>query len=393
MADKVVLAFSGGLDTSFSVLYLKERGYEVITLTVDTGGLGGEEIQKIEARSKELGAIKHVFVNAQKEIFDEIIANLIKINGLYQGVYPNMCADRYIIAKHMVRVAKEEGAIAVSHGSTGAGNDQVRFDITVTCLAPELKIIAPIRESGITRPEEIEYLRKRGFQVSKVTERYTINENIFGRTISGSEIDENKEPAEEAWVLTQIKKQQPEYFEIEFEKGVPIALNGKKRYGADILKMLNKEAGEHGYGRGLYIEDETVGIKGYQAFEAPGLLLLIEAHKALERAVLTRMQLLTKQTLENTWADLAYRGFLYEPVMKDIQAFLDSNQHFVTGKVIMKVHLKTAFPVGVFSPYSLIRPDIARYAQKAGWTGAEAEAFIKLFGLQQRIASLREKGK
>jgi argininosuccinate synthase len=157
--------------------------------------------------------------------------------------------------------------------------------------------------------------------------------------------------------------------------------------------MLNKEAGEHGYGRGLYIEDETVGIKGYQAFEAPGLLLLIEAHKALERAVLTRIQLLTKQTLENTWADLAYRGFLYEPIMKDIQAFLDSNQQFVIGKVIMKVHLKTAFPVGVFSPYSLIRPDIARYAQKAGWAGAEAEAFIKLFGLQQRIASLREKGK
>lgn len=391
MKKKVVLAFSGGLDTSFSVQYLKDKGYDVVTMVLDTGGLSEKKLKEIADRSKELGAIKHIAINEQKETFDNIITCIIKANGLYEGVYPNMCADRYVIAKHLVNVAKKEGTTTVAHGCTGAGNDQVRIDVTIKCLAPEMTIITPIRELGIIRPEEIDFLEKRGFAVSNETKKYSINENIFGRTVSGSEIDNNEEPAEGAWELTTIKKREPEYFEIEFEKGVPVALNGKKMHGLEILKILNKEAGEHGYGRVLYIEDEIVGIKGYQAFEAPGLLLLIEAHRALERLTLTRVQLITKQGLESTWSDLAYRGMLYEPVMKDIQAFFDASQQFVTGKVRMKVHLKTAFPVGVFSPYALIREDVARYAQKAGWAGAEAEAFIKLYSMQQKIASLREK--
>ena len=388
MGEKIILAFSGGLDTSFAVLHFKEKGYDVVTLTVDTGGFEEEEIKRIEDRSKELGAKKHYFVDAKKEIFEEIISNLIKANGLYQGVYPNMCADRYTIAKHLVRIAEEEKTLLVSHGSTGAGNDQVRFDITCACLNPKLKMIAPIRELGITRPEEIKYLEEKGFQVPKKTKRYTINENVFGRTVSGSEIDENKEPSEEAWELTKITKQQPEYFEIEFNKGIPVALNKEKMHGADILKKLNKEAGAHGYGRGLYFEDETIGIKGIQAFEAPGLLLLIEAHRALERAVMTRRQQITKAPLEMLSADLVYRGMLYEPVMRDIKAFVDSSQRFVSGTVRMKLHNKTAFAVGVYSPYVLVRKDIAEYAQRASWKGEEAEAFIKIFSLQQRIATI-----
>lgn len=384
--EKVVLAFSGGLDTSFCVLYLREKGYDVITLTIDTGGLTEKEIKSIAARSKELGAIKHCFVNAQREAFDEIIADTIKTNGLYQGVYPNMCADRYIIGKHLIAVAKKEGAKVVVHGSTGAGNDQARFDVTISCLAPELKIIAPIRELGITRPKEIEYLEKQGFKVPKAVRRYTINENVWGRTMSGSEIDENKEPEEGVWVLTKPIKKQPEYVEIRFEKGVPVALNGKKLHGIEILKKLNIIAGAHGYGRGLYFEDETIGIKGIQAFEAPGLLLLIEAHRALERAVMTRRQQITKLPLESLWADLAYRGMLYEPVMGDIKAFVDSGQQFVTGTVRMKLDNKNVFPVGVYSPFVLVRKDIAEYAQRASWTGKEAEGFIKLFSLQQKIA-------
>ncbi|MDP2973990.1 MAG: argininosuccinate synthase, partial [Candidatus Diapherotrites archaeon] len=228
----------------------------------------------------------------------------------------------------------------------------------------------------------------KGFEVQKKTKRYTINENVFGRTVSGSEIDENKEPSEEAWELTKATKQQPEYFEIEFNKGIPVALNKEKMHGADILKKLNKEAGAHGYGRGLYFEDETIGIKGIQAFEAPGLLLLIEAHRALERAVMTRRQQITKAPLEILQADLVYRGMLYEPVMRDIKAFVDSSQQFVSGTVRMKLHSKTAFPVGVYSPFVLVRKDIAEYAQRASWKGEEAEAFIKLFSLQQRIATI-----
>ncbi len=386
MGDKVVLAFSGGLDTSFCIFHLKERGYDVITFTVDTGGFGKEEIKWIADRSKELGAVKHYFVDAQKEAFDDIIADTIKANGLYQGVYPNMCADRYILAKHAVRIAKEEGVNAVAHGCTGAGNDQVRFDITISCLAPELKIIAPIRELGIIRAKEIEYLEGKGVKVPSATKRYTINENVWGRTMSGSEIDENKEPSEEAWGLTKVTKQQHEYMEIKFEKGIPVALNGEQLHGIEILKKLNKMAGAHGYGRGLYFEDETIGIKGIQAFEAPGLLLLIEAHRALERAVMTRQQQITKLPLESLSADLLYRGMLYEPVMRDIKAFVDSSQQFVSGTVRMKLHDKTAFAVGVNSPYVLVRKDIAEYAQRASWKGEEAEAFIKLFSLQQKIA-------
>jgi len=393
MAEKVVLAFSGGLDTSFCVLHLQEKGFDVITATIDTGGLSKEELKYIENRSKELGAIKHYFVDAKKEIFDEIISYIIKANALYEGVYPLMCSDRYTIGKHIIEIAKKEKAGAVAHGCTGAGNDQVRIDITTMCLAPDLKIIAPIRELGIKRSQEIEYLEKKGFKVKESTKKYTINENVFGRTISGSEIDENKEPSEDAWVLTRVQKKEPEHVKISFENGVPVALNGKKMHGIEILQKLNEVAGTHGYGRGLYVEDETVGIKGFQAFEAPGLLLLIEAHRALERLVLTHQQLATKASMENTYADLSYRGLFYEPVMRDIEAFVDSTQKVVTGDVVMKLENMSAIQVSVSSPYSLVREDIARYAQATSWKGADAEAFIKLYGLQQKIASARKRGK
>src|SRR3989338_4689499 len=194
MKQKVVLAFSGGLDTSFCTLYLKEKGFDVVTATIDTGGLSNEELNAIKARSNELGAIKHLCVDAKKEIFDEIISNLIKANGLYQGIYPNMCADRYTIAKQLINVAKKENAQLVSHGCTGAGNDQVRIDVTLNTLAPDLKIIAPIRELMIKRPDEIKFLEGKGFAVDKKVKQYTINENVFGVTVSGSEIDKGKEP-------------------------------------------------------------------------------------------------------------------------------------------------------------------------------------------------------
>ena len=391
MAEKVVLAFSGGLDTSFCVLHLQEKGFDVITATIDTGGLSKEELKYIENRSRELGAIRHYFVDAKKEIFDEIISYIIKANALYEGAYPLMCSDRYTIAKHLIKIARKEKASAVAHGCTGVGNDQVRIDVTTMCLAPDLKIIAPIRELGMRRPQEVEYLEKKGFKVKEATKKYTINENVFGRTISGSEIDENKEPSEEVWVLTKVRKEEPEHVTIFFREGVPVALNGGKMHGIEILQKLNEVAGAHGYGRGLYVEDETVGIKGFQAFEAPGLLLLIEAHRALERLVLTRQQLAAKAPMESTYADLSYRGLFYEPVMRDIEAFVDSTQKVVTGEAVMKLDYMNAIQASVSSPYSLLREDIARYAQAATWKGADAEAFIKLYALQQKIASARKK--
>jgi len=394
MAEKIVLAFSGGLDTSFCTMYLREeKKFDVITATIDTGGLSKEELKYIENRSRELGAMKHYFVDAKKEIFDEIISYIIKANALYQGVYPLMCSDRYIIGKYLIDIAKKEKAKAVAHGCTGAGNDQVRIDVTVNSLAPELKIFAPIRELGMRREQEIEYLEKRGVKLKSETKKYTINENVFGRTISGSEIDKNRAPSEDAWVLSKVSKKEPERVKISFKKGIPQAINGKKMHGTDILQKLNKVAGAHGYGRGLYIEDETLGIKGYQAFEAPGMLLLIEAHKALENLVLTHHQLTTKTLLGNIYADLSYRGLFYEPVMRDIEKFVDSTQEVVTGDVIICLQNMVAMQESVSSPYSLINEEIARYAQAAGWKGSDAESFIKLYGMQQRIAwSRRKKG-
>jgi len=391
MAEKVVLAFSGGLDTSFCVLHLREKGFDVITATIDTGGLSKEELKYIENRSKELGAIKHYFVDAKREIFDEIISYIIKANSLYEGVYPLMCSDRYTIGKHLIEVARKEKANAVAHGCTGAGNDQVRIDVTVMCLAPDLKIIAPIRELGMRRQQEIEYLENKGFKVKSAVKKYTINENVFGRTISGSEIDENKEPSDEVWVMAKVRKGEPEHVNLSFREGIPVALNGAKMHGIEILQKLNDLAGAHGYGRGLYVEDETVGIKGFQAFEAPGLLLLIEAHKALERLVLTHLQLVTKATIESTYSDLSYRGLFYEPVMRDIEEFVDSTQKVVTGEVMMKLDHMGAIQASVSSPYSLVREEVAKYAQAATWKGSDAEAFIKMYGLQQKIASIRKK--
>jgi len=392
MSEKVVLAFSGGLDTCFCTVYLREeKKLDVITATIDTGGLSKEELKYIETRSKEMGAIKHYLIDAKKEIFDEIISNIIKANALYQGVYPLMCSDRYTIGKHLIEVARKENANAVAHGCTGAGNDQVRIDVTVNSLAPELKIVAPTRELGMRRQQEIEYLEKRGAKVKSETKKYTINENVFGRTISGSEIDENKAPSEEVWVLSKIRRKEPEHIKISFEKGIPVAINGKKMQGIDILQKLNEMVGAHGYGRGMYIEDETFGIKGYQAFEAPGMLLLIEAHKALEKLVLTHHQLNTKTLLENIYADLSYRGMFFEPAMRDIEKFVDSTQEAVTGDVTMRLHNMSAMQESVSSSYSLINEEIARYAQTAGWKGSDAESFIKIYGMQQRIAWARKK--
>ena len=389
--EKVILAFSGGLDTSFCTVYLKENGFDVVTATIDTGGLSNDELKRIKARSEELGAINHICIDAKKEIFDDFIAHLIKANGLYEGVYPNMCSDRYTIAKHLAAVAKREGAEFVSHGCTGAGNDQIRIDVTLKILAPELKIIAPIRELMIKRPDEIIFLETKGFEVAQKTKKYTINENVFGVTISGSEIDEGKEPAEEVWQITKVTKANPEYFSIEFQNGIPVALNGQKVHGSEMLVKLNSVAGAHGYGRGLYYEDETIGIKGIQAFEAPGLLLLIESHKALEKAVLTKKQQKMKEILCNEWSDLIYNGLLYEPLVKSINAFNDETQKAVTGIVKMKIDGKSAILCEIKTENALIDKKIGSYAQGGAWEGKDAESFIKFYGMQQVIAASKGK--
>lgn len=394
---KVVLAFSGGLDTSFCVPYLRERGHEVVTVFVDTGGFTRAEAARIAARAKELGAARHVSVNAERAIYDRVIGYLIRAGGLYEQTYPNMCADRYVIVEACVEVARRVGATTIAHGCTAMGNDQVRFDCALRSLG-KFGILAPIRDFHAEvktdlRARETAYLERRGFEVAKSHRRYSINRNVLGVTISGSEIDKNGEPAEEAFVLTSPLERapnRPERIRIGFAAGLPVALDGRKRHGIEILKELNRRVGRHGAGRFIYTGDCVIGIKGRIAFECPGLSALLAAHRAIESATLSREQIDFKSSVSQRWATLAYNGLFYDPLARDLERFLDSNQRNVTGEATIKVFKGTILPVAHTSP-NLLRDEKAVYAQAASWTPAEAEAFVKLFGLGTEIASRKRR--
>lgn len=384
---KVILAFSGGLDTSFCIPYLMEQNYEVITVTVDTGGFTEQELKKIAQRSKELGAKKHFQVNGQESMFNKIVSYIIKTNGLYENSYPNMCADRYIITEKTIEVAKTEKASIIAHGSSSMGNDQVRFDTAMMTIAPEMQIAAPIREFGGNRLKEQEYLLKKGFSVSSLHKKYSVNQNILGVTYSGSEIDKVQEPDESIFSWTKLQKSKSDYLTIGFKKGVPVSLNDRQLSGHNLLKKMNKIVGSYGFGRDYYTGDCVIGIKGHIAFEAPGILALIKAHTALEQLVLTKHQQMAGQNINKYFTDLLYSGKFYEPVIKDFKAFKDSQQETVTGKVTLKLEPHQVQAVAIESHYSLINPKIATYAQGATWSAQDAEGFIKLYGLQDRIAA------
>lgn len=388
---KVILAFSGGLDTTFCTIYLKEKGYEVITATVNTGGFSPEDLKQIEEKSKKLGASKHYTVDAKDRIYEDIIQYLIKLNGLYEEDYPLMCADRYIIAEEILKIAEKENAEAVAHGSTAVGNDQVRFDGSFLSLNSGIELVTPIKELGITRSEEMAFLAERGVFVDHVYTKYSVNQNIFGITVSGTEVDENKEPDEGAYQLTKKDgNAQSEYLTLEFSEGVPSKLNGQKLPGIEILMKLNSMLGKYGYGSDIYIGDCIIGIKGRIMFEAPGLLALVEAHRKLEQLVLTKKQIIFSRGAGAQWADLVYSGLYYEPLVKDLESFADSVQKRVTGTVTIKADANRITVVELESPYSLVRKDIAMYAQKACWSAEEANGFIKLHTMQQQLAGTKK---
>ncbi|MDY0236296.1 MAG: argininosuccinate synthase [Gudongella sp.] len=388
---KVVLAFSGGLDTSFCVLYLKEQGYDVVTAVVNTGGFSDSKLKEIEAKSKELGSIKHYTVDATENIYENIIQYLIKLNGLYEDEYPLMCADRYIIAEEILKIAKEEGTDCVAHGSTAVGNDQVRFEASFITLNQNINIIAPIKELNITRDKEIEYIEKRGFEVDKDLKKYSINENIFGITVSGTEIDQNKEPDSLAYSLTKRDESKTkEYLKIEFEKGLPVKLNDQDITGVELISKLNTILGSYGYGSNIYVGDCIVGIKGRIMFEAPAVLALIEAHKKLEQIILTKKQIMFNKLASTDWSDLVYGGLYYEPLVKNLEVYTDSVQEKVSGIVKIKVEPNSIKVVEVTSPNSLVNEKVAMYAQQSKWSGVEANGFIKLYSMQQRLSNIEE---
>ncbi|WP_133479025.1 argininosuccinate synthase [Cognatilysobacter segetis] len=386
----IVLAFSGGLDTSFCVPYLKERGWNVHTVFADTGGVDAEERAFIEARAKELGVASHVTVDGGPAIWNGFVKPFVQAGEGYQGQYPLLVSDRYLIVDAALQRCKELGTDAIAHGCTGMGNDQVRFDLAVKAQGT-YRIVAPIREiqkeHTQTRAYEQKYLEERGFGVRAKQQSYTINENVLGVTLSGGEIDKWEAPGEGArgWCAPrEAWPEQPLRVAIGFRNGEAVTLDGVSMPGHAMLAKLNTMFAAYGVGRGMYTGDTTIGLKGRIVFEAPGITALLTAHRALEEAVLTKQQNRFKPDVARKWVELVYEGFFHDPLKTDLEAFLASSQRTVNGDVVLETHGARVDAVAVKSPH-LLNAKGATYAQSADWGVEEAEGFIKLFGMSSTL--------
>jgi argininosuccinate synthase len=392
MGSKVILAYSGGLDTSFCIPWLKEKGHEVITVFVDTGGVPAAEREALGARAKALGAVEHIVEDGADAVFEQIVVPLVMGGQLYQDQYPLLVSDRYVIVERALAIAAKHGTRTVAHGCTGMGNDQVRFDLAVRAKG-DYEILAPVREIQDDHPRvrefERAYLEERGHPIPAKQVRYTVNENLLGATLSGSEIDEWEAPGDETHLWCAPASKWPKErlrIKLRFERGVPVALDGEPMAGAGILRALNERLGAYGVGRGIYTGDTTVGLKGRIVFEAPGITGLLVAHRALEETILTSQQNGMKPLVARKWVELVYKGFFFEPLKDDLEAFIKSSQRFVTGEVTLETEGGAVLAVAVDSPHVLRAKD-ATYAQVAGWTAREAEGFIRLLGQSAELSA------
>lgn len=391
---KVVLAYSGGLDTSVAIKWIKENyGADVITFTVELGQDAGD-LKKFEEKAKTIGAIKTYSSDAREEFVRGYIIPAIKANALYQGIYPiGTSLARPLIAKMLVEIAEKEGAYAIAHGCTGKGNDQVRFDVTSMALKPGIQIIAPAREWDMGRDEEIDYAQKHGIPVSVTKKKpYSVDENLWCRSIEAGVMEfPDVEPPEDAFEWTASVDKAPnvaEYVEIEFEAGVPVALNGKKMGAVELIEKLNKIAGTHGVGRLDHMEDRIVGLKSREVYECPAAVVLIAAHKDLEKFVCTRHENNFKEALDSKWTQLVYEGLWVEPLREDIEAFINKVNEKVTGSVRVKLYKGSAIIVGRKSDYALYSLSLASYDKKKDlFNHKSAVGFIELFGLQSILAN------
>ncbi len=396
--EKIVLAFSGGLDTSFCIVYLKEKyNADVITVTVDTGGFDKQELKEIEGRAKKLGAVKHYTIDGKNQVFSGFVTYLIKGNVLRGGVYPlSVGAERVVQAQEVARIAIKEKAGAVAHGSTGAGNDQVRFDVALSVLAPRLKIIAPIRDTGISREDEIKHLNRKGFPVKPMAKEYSINRGMWGTTIGGGVLHDSwQSPPDSVFSVAPVEKapNKPAVMEIGFSKGIPVALNGKKAGGVYLVGALNKLGARHGIGKGIHLGDTILGIKGRIAFESPASIILIKAHQELEKLVLTKWQQFWKDHLSSFFGDLLHNGLYFDPAAKDIMALIDSSQERVGGIVKVKLFKGSISVIGCKSPYSMMNRAVATYGEgNLLWSGQDARGFCKIYGLQSILAKRASEG-
>jgi argininosuccinate synthase len=390
MNKKVVLAYSGGLDTTFCLVYLLEKGYEVYTAYVNTGSVDEPEQLKIQQRALQLGAKNHFNINAENNFYDKIIKYIIKFNALYEDDYPLMCTDRYIISEEVIKIASELNADSVAHGCTNIGNDQVRFDSALTYLNSSINIIKPIKELNITRQEELKYLKERNVQIEFKFSKYSINQNILGCTVSGSEIDKHLEPDLGAYQLSKMNNSiEPSYIILSFKNGEVVGFNNENMSKAGILKLLNDIGSHYSIGQNIYSGDCIIGIKGRILFEAPGILILMKAYRKLSQYILTKQQISFVKLSSEKWSDLVYSGLYFEPLCRNLEYFIDNTSENFSGLVKIKLIPNNFEIVEVKTEQSLFNNDIAIYAQKSKLSMAETDGFIKLYTLQQNISGLK----
>ncbi|WP_326492572.1 argininosuccinate synthase [Alicyclobacillus dauci] len=393
MKEKLVLAYSGGLDTSVSIPWITDHyGYDVIAMCVDVGE--GQNLDVVQQKAVKVGAVKSYRIDAKERFASQFIAPALKANALYEGKYPLASAlSRPLIAQLLVEVAAAEGAAAVAHGCTGKGNDQVRFEVSINALAPQLKVVAPVREWGFTRDEEIRYAEEHNVPIPvNLDNPFSIDANLWGRAIECGVLENPWEAApEEAFLWTTSPEQAPNEAEeiiIQFEQGVPVALNGTHLELHALIQQLNAICGKHGVGRIDHVENRLVGIKSREVYESPAGKVLITAHQELEHLTLTREVLQYKMGLELEYSKLIYNGLWFSPLKTAFDAFINATQTHVSGEVRVKLYKGQAQVTGRQSPYSLYRHDLATYTTGDTFDHMAAVGFISLWGLPTSVHAL-----
>jgi len=392
MAKKVVLGFSGGLDTTFCAKYLtEEKGYEVHSIIVNTGGFSEQELEQVEAHAKKLGVKSHKTVNAVKNYYNSIIKYLVFGNILKNNTYPlSVSAERLSQALHIADYAKHLNADAVAHGSTGAGNDQVRFDMVLNIIAPGTEIITPIRDLKLSRESEIEYLKSKGVEMNFEKAVYSINKGLWGTSVGGKETLNSKGLLPEVAWPTQVTKTGSEEVTLEFEKGELVKVNEKSfDHPTEAIQYLQTIAGPYGIGRDIHVGDTIIGIKGRVGFEAAAPMLILKGHHALEKHVLSKWQLQWKDQISQFYGTWLHEGQILDPVMRDMEAYLESSQRNVTGKVFIQLHPYRYQVIGIESEFDLMNSAFGSYGEmNAGFTGDDVKGFTRIFGNQTAIYHL-----
>ena len=389
--EKLVLAYSGGLDTSVAIRWLGDQGYDVVALTIDLGEK--KDLDAIQRRALQVGAVAAYVVDGRVPFLRDFVWPSLQAGAVYEREYPLATAlGRPLIAAMLVQVARREGAHGIAHGCTGKGNDQVRFDVTTAALAPELKVVAPVREWGMNREDEIEYAREHGIPVPATVESpYSTDENLWGRSIEAGVLEDPwAEPPADVFDWTVAPERcpdEPAYVEIGFEEGLPVAIDGKQTTAVELVRRLNALGGRHGVGRIDHLENRLIGIKSREIYEAPAAVLLLQAHQALEDITLTKDVARFKEQVAAQWAQLVYDGLWFSPLREALYAFVAQTQRHVTGQVRLKLYRGSSQVVGRKAPEQLYRMELATYGRGDRFDQSAAAGFIKLFGMSVRTAS------